>query len=98
MGRYTQRTDSNHAEIVRRARQVGCAVIDIHALAGTLDIVVGFRGVIYLVEIKDGAKIPSKRRLTPAEEKTVEEFRRVDCPVYIVESADDLLRVIGASR
>lgn len=96
--KYARRVDSNHAELVRVARQVGAAVLDVHAVPGALDLVVGYRGVLYLLEIKDGAKVKSARALTPAEEKTIAEFERVSCPVHVVESVDDMLRVIGAIR
>lgn len=91
-----RRIDHNHNDVFREARQVGAEVLDLHALPGALDGLVGYRGVLYLVEVKDGAKVKSKRKLTPAEIATVERFRLVGCPVLIVETSDDLLRGIGA--
>lgn len=91
-----RRVDSNHAEIVRVARQAGAAVLDIHAVPGALDVLIGYRGVLRLIEIKDGAKAKSARALTEAEVNTIAEFERVSCPVHVVESVDDMLRVIGA--
>ena len=40
-----------------------------------------------LIEVKDGRKPPSRRRLTPDEERFALRF-----PVVIVESVDDVLR------
>jgi hypothetical protein len=93
-----RRTDSNHNDMLRLAREVGAEVLDLHALPGALDALVGYRGRLYLVEIKDGAKVKSKRKLTTAEETTIARFRLVDCPVLVVETSDDLLRGIGAIR
>lgn len=78
------------------AREVGAEVLDLHALPGTLDALIGYRGIFYLIEIKDGAKAKSKRKLTPAEETTITRFHRVGCPVLVVETVTDLLRGIGA--
>jgi hypothetical protein len=91
-----RRTDTNHSEVLTMARQVGAEVLDLHALPGALDALVGYRGQLFLVEIKDGAKVKSKRKLTPAEVATVERFRLVGCPVLVVETSLDLLRGIGA--
>jgi hypothetical protein len=91
-----RRTDSNHTQLLTEARQVGAEILDLHALPGALDALVGYRGRLYLVEIKDGAKVKSKRKVTPAEELTIARFRLIGCPVLIVETSNDLLRGIGA--
>lgn len=91
-----RRVDNNHADVLGEARQVGAEVLDLHALPGALDALVGYRGRLFLVEVKDGAKVKSKRKLTPAEVATVERFRMVGCPVLVVENATQLLKGIGA--
>ncbi len=91
-----RRVDGNHGDVFRMAREVGAEVLDLHALPGALDGLVGYRGRLYLVEVKDGAKVKSQRKLTLAEIETIERFRRVGCPVLVVETSDDLLRGIGA--
>jgi hypothetical protein len=49
-------------------RRIGATVQTLHVVGvGCPDIVVGFRGQNFLIEIKDGNKPPSKRRLTPDE-------------------------------
>jgi hypothetical protein len=93
-----RRTDGNHSDLLSDAKQVGAEVLDLHALPGALDALVGYRGRLYLVEIKDGAKVKSKRALTPAEETTIARFRLIGCPVLVVETSDELLRGIGAVR
>lgn len=96
MSRRIARTDANHREVLDTVTAIGAEVLDLHSLGGALDALVGFRGRLYLVEIKDGRKQPSKRRLTAAERATIERFQRIGCPVIVAESADDLLRAIGA--
>ncbi len=91
-----RRTDTNHADVLGLARQVGAEVLDLHTLPGGLDALIGFRSKLFLVEIKNNQKSASRKRLTPAEQVTVNRFRAVGCPVLIVETADDLLRGIGA--
>ena len=94
--KYARRVDGNHRSIVTTLRQVGAEVLDIHALPAVLDILVGYRGVFHLIEIKDGTKPPSERALTDAEKSTIERFRRIGCPVHVVETDDEALRAIGA--
>ena len=64
------RVDSNQAEIVKALRCVGCSVFILSGVGGGFpDICVGYMGVNYLFEIKDGDKPPSQRKLTTDEKK-----------------------------
>src|SRR5262245_57961979 len=92
-----RRTDANHRQIVEALRSRGLAVLDLHAIPGVLDLLVGYRSVLYLVEIKNGSKPPSRRRVTPAEQTTIALFKGQGCPVVVVGSIEELLRAIGAS-
>ena len=63
--RRAARTDANHREIVDALRKVGASVADTSSIGlGFPDLVVGFRGRNLLLEVKDGKKSPSKRKLT----------------------------------
>lgn len=90
-----RRVDANHSEIVQALRQVGAVILDTHTIPGGLDILVGFRGTLMLWELKDGAKSKSRRALTPAESVTIDDFLRQGCPVFVVESVDEALALIG---
>jgi hypothetical protein len=58
--------DANQARVVAALRRVGASVQPLHAVGkGVPDLLVGFRGVTWLVECKDGSKRPSSRKLTP---------------------------------
>lgn len=65
-----RRADANQPEIVKAFRSLGYTVQHTHTIGeGFVDIVVGKRGRNFLVEIKDGSKPPSQRRLTPDEDR-----------------------------
>lgn len=93
-----RRVDANHRAVAQVLRQVGAYVLDLHTLPGALDLLVGFRGRLVILEVKDGAKSASRRALTPAEAVTIAHLEAVGCPVYIVSTEDEALRAIGATK
>lgn len=93
-----KRVDGNHRQIVQALHQVGAVVIDVHALPGALDLLVAYRGILMLLEIKDGTKPKSAQKLTPMEVATIEAIRAVGGRVEVVTSVDDALRAIGAIK
>lgn len=94
MTRRAARIDDNQPEIVAALRAVGATVTPTHtAGAGFPDLCVGFRGQNYLLEIKDGTKIPSKRKLTSDQVEWHGAWRG---QVAVVESVDEALAAIGA--
>lgn len=63
-----RRVDDNQGELVAALRAIGCSVCDLSGVGcGVNDLLVGFRGRNVLIEVKDGAKPPSARKLTPAQ-------------------------------
>lgn len=91
--RRAAKIDANQPEIVRALRQAGASVRSTAALGkGFPDICVGWRGENFLMEVKDGGKQPSKRKLTPDEERFAEVWKG---QVVVVETVKDALRVIG---
>ena len=92
--RRAGRIDANQGVIVAALRGVGASVaITSGAGNGLPDLIVGFRGETFLLEVKDGAKVPSAKRLTEAEQTFVDNWR--GRPVVIVETVADALRAIG---
>ena len=90
--RSTKRVDANHGEIVYYLRQMGATVADTHEVGdGFPDIVVGFRGQTYLIEIKNPSGF---NRLTTMERHWHHDWR--GAPVLIVRSVDEALVAIGA--
>lgn len=83
------RVDANQANIVGALRKAGCKVQHLHAIGrGCPDLLACYRGLLILIEVKDGAKPPSARRLTPDEQRWHDEWH--DAPVYIVAQVDDI--------
>ena len=72
MTRYAKRTDDNHADVVQEVRDAlpEATVFDLSGTGkGAPDLLIGFGGRNYLVELKDGEKTPSARSLTEAQQK-----------------------------
>ena len=60
------KVDANQRDIIAALRGVGASVQPLHTVGGGVpDLLVGYRKRNYLIEIKDGVKAPSARRLTP---------------------------------
>lgn len=93
MSRRNAAVDANQPEIVKALRDVGATVQHIHTVGkGCPDILVGFRGRNHLLEIKDGAKPPSARKLTDDEAVW---HRQWLGSVAIVNSTSEALAAIG---
>lgn len=59
------KVDANQKEIIQALRHVGAGVQSLANIGGGCpDLLVGFRQNNYLLEVKDGAKPPSARKLT----------------------------------
>jgi hypothetical protein len=88
-----KRTDSNHAEIIKALRKIpNLSVFSTHEVGkGFPDIVIGYKGINYLIEIKDGKKPPSARKLTPDEVKFHQEWSG---QISIIKNLDELLQII----
>jgi hypothetical protein len=97
MARYRAKVDANHTDVVTALRSVGAGVQSLAMVGdGCPDLLVAFRGVWYLLEVKDGSKPPSHRKLTPAEQMWLFRFDEL-APVFVVSSVDEALEVIGAT-
>lgn len=82
---HARRVDANQAEITKALRKIGATVQPLHTVGrGCPDLLVGFRQKNFLFEVKDGAKPPSARELTPDEKEWIAGWRG---PVHIVTSA-----------
>ena len=91
--RRAARTDANQGDIVDGLRAVGATVQPLHTVGcGCPDLLVGYRGHNYLIEVKDGAKPPSARELTPDQQEWMSTWRGQKA---VAESLDDALWAIG---
>ena len=83
-----KRTDNNQKDVVKALRKIGCSVFPAHMVGhGFPDIVVGYRGRNYLLEIKDGTKPPSRKKLTTDEKLFHFGWRGEVAIVYSVDEA-----------
>lgn len=89
---YAKRIDDNQNEIVKALRKFGASVCILSAVGkGCPDLLVGYQGINYLFELKDGSKCPSKRRLTESE---LEFHQNWLGQVVIINSINDSLNFL----
>ncbi len=86
--RRNARRDANEGPIVRALKQVGASVARLSA-AGMPDLIVWYRGSIFLLEVKTAA---GRARL--AQEQRLAE----GWPVVTVRTVDAALKAVGALR
>ena len=90
------RTDGNHTAVARALINAGCTVQSLAALGdGVPDLLVGIDGRNLLVEVKNGAKPPSKQRLTPDEATWHAAWAG---QVAVVATVDEALAVVIAGK
>jgi Holliday junction resolvase len=95
--RRAAKVDRNHREVARALERCGAWVVDCAGVGnGFPDLLIVHRGKLALVEVKDGAKSPSRRRLTPAQVTFHAQAKANGVPVHVVESVDDALALVAA--
>lgn len=88
-----KRIDANQNNIVESLRKIGCSVAITSMLGkGFPDIIVGRIGLNFMLEIKDGEKPPSQRKLTPDEQKFHEAWKG---QIAVVNDLEEALKAIG---
>jgi hypothetical protein len=96
--RRAAKVDDNHNDIVDALREAHCLVVSLAAVGkGVPDLLVcspyfSIHESLLLLEVKDGSKPPSARRLTKDEEA----FRAAGWPVVVVTSVEEALKAVGA--
>lgn len=94
MARFAARVDANQAQIVSALEAAGATVQSLASLgAGCPDLLAGFQGRDFLLEVKNPKQAPNKRKLTVPQAKWHIGWRGT---VHVVLTPDDALRVIGA--
>lgn len=96
--RRAAKVDANHAAIVKALRDAGCGVLDLSAVGkGCPDLLVHPPAfpecrMMVMLEVKDGKKPPSARKLTPQQEKFHATWKGW---IHVVTSPDEALRALG---
>ena len=84
--RYAARVDKNQQDVVKALRDAGCYV---YVIGLPVDLLVGYNGQTYLVEIKDGPK----KALTRLQQDFFGNW--IGGGLHRIESPEDALRMIG---
>ena len=87
------KVDDNQTRIVRDLRQAHCRVLSLAAIGGGCPDLLVYRpttGLLYMLEVKDGDKFPSQRKLTPHQIQ----FHK-DWEVHVVNNTDEALKACG---
>ena len=90
--RYANRIDANQNKIVDALRKAGAVVRIISQGDGIPDLLVGYKGYTILMEVKDGDKVPSARKLTEAEQKFFDDWR--GGMLVVINSVDEALETL----
>jgi hypothetical protein len=88
------RVDANQSEIVKALRKIGATVLILSQLKNAFDLLVGYRSKLFIVEIKDGSKPPSQRKLTEGEMKCKSDFERVGITYNVVNNIDEAINLL----
>lgn len=92
MTRHSCKVDDNQRLVVSALRAIGCLVYPMHEVGGGFpDLLVGWRGRWIPVEVKDGAKPPSHRKLTDLQGRWHERALIRALPVLVVTSPQDAI-------
>jgi Holliday junction resolvase len=90
--RRAARVDANQTQIVSALRAAGASVEQLSAVGkGCPDLLVGYRSVNILMEIKDGEKTPSERKLTSDQIVWHREWKGA---VFLITSVNEALRAL----
>ena len=88
--RRAAKVDDNQGDIVALFRRLGWSVLLIHQIKNACDIIVAIDGITVAVEIKDGKKQPSQRKLTQGERKFKDGWNG---HWYLIETEDDVINL-----
>lgn len=82
-----KRVDANQSEIVAALRAIGCTVQDLHEVGrGVPDIMVSYKGKLFLFEIKMAGKYQNSLEKQWA--------YKWQSPVYVVRSAEEAVKIV----
>lgn len=93
---HARRTDANHAAIRDALRQIGAFVQDLSRVGeGCPDLLCGHRGRWIVIEVKDGKKCPSERRLTPDQERWHGLAQELGLPCFVVTDINSAIEALN---
>lgn len=91
--RRAAKIDANQNKVVEALRGIPGVTIAITSQlgGGFVDFILGYKGVNYMIELKDGDKPPSQRKLTEDEEKFHRQWKG---QISVCSSFDDVFKVV----
>jgi Holliday junction resolvase len=91
-----KRVDANQKDIVSFFRKLGCSVQILSSVGkGCPDLLLGYRGKNYLIEVKNGALPPSSQKLTPHEAEFHEGWKGHVSIINSIDAANNFYREIS---
>ena len=95
------KVDANQPKLVKALERAGAVVLSIHIVKKAFDVLVGFRGELFIMEIKNPEYLPKEynrerlvKSLTEGETECMNKFKKVGVPYYIVATIEEALNVI----
>lgn len=98
MKRHAFRKDANHADIKGTLELLGAGIYDAASDGSPYDFLVFRRGQIFIVEVKDGKKPQSARKLSVKEVRLHDLARQHGVDIHIIKTEDEALALLGARR
>ncbi len=90
--RKAAKIDANQTSVVEALRAAGASVQSLAATGkGCPDLLVGYAGINYLMEVKDGNKVPSAQKLTIDQEHWHGVWKGA---VHIVKTENEALKIL----
>ena len=93
--RRANRRDENHREVIEEFKRLNWQVLDTADLKNAFDILVARCGVMICIEIKDGKKVPSARKLTKGEQEFKDRWTGNYAIVKDLSEVQELDRMFG---
>lgn len=98
--RTVAKVDKNQPSIAKALKKAGAVILYTHQLKNAFDILVGFRGQLFIMEIKVMIELKTKANRVPAlttgELECKKMFESVGVPYYVVTDEKQALQIIGA--
>lgn len=91
--RRAAKVDANQGDVKKALQRIGATVQVLPVGDGVPDLLVGWRGINFLLEVKDGNKPPSAQKLRPRQVEWHEGWKGT---VHVVNSPEAALAAVGA--
>lgn len=90
-----RKVDANQPAIVDALRKIGACVIDLSGVGvGVMDLLVIYRGMTHMIEIKNPARKQKNGGLTPAQIERHAEIGRAGGEVHIIRTIDEAIALV----